>query len=130
MTRAHYIGAPKFFLLNQACLVLEHAFPNSLGAFLVGSSLERRDYRDVDVRVILRDDDFERMFPGLKANEGARWRHAFWSLLCSSVSLHLSRASGLPVDFQVQSQTEANTEYPSPEHKRNALMVGLFLASP
>lgn len=123
--RAHYIGAPEFFLLNQACVLVEQAFGFGLGTYLVGSSLVRRDFRDVDLRCILLDEDFARLFPGV--NGGSSWRHPLWSLVCSSISLHLSRASGLPIDFQIQAQTEANRDYPSPEHSRNA--VGLFFGS-
>jgi hypothetical protein len=125
MIRANYIGAPEFFLLNQACRLVEEAFAFGVGVYLVGSSLVRRDYRDVDVRCILPDEEFRRLFPG--ENGSSPWRHPLWSLVCSSISLHLSRASGLPVDFQFQSMTEANTQYPKPEHARCA--IGLFYPS-
>lgn len=121
MIRAHYIGAPQFFLLNQACRMVEEAFAFGYGTFLVGSSLVRRDYRDVDVRTIVSDEDFARLFPGCG---DAAWRHPTWSLVCSAIAAYLSSASGLPVDFQIQSMTEANRDYGGPEHKRNAL--GLF----
>jgi len=121
MTRANYIGAPQFFRLNEACRIVNDAFGFGYGVFLVGSSLTRRDYRDVDLRLIVTDEDFARLFPG---ELGASWRHPFWSLLCSSISLYLSQVSGLPVDFQVQSMTEANRDYAAPEHERCAL--GLF----
>ncbi len=122
--RAHHIGAPEFHLLNLACLPVWEAFRFGYGIFLVGSSLARRDYRDVDLRCIVSDEDFQRLFPG---SGEAVWRHPLWALVCSSISLHLSRASGLPIDFQVQSMTEANRDYPSPEHPRNA--VGVFIAA-
>lgn len=122
MRRAHYIGAPEFFRLDQACRIVCDAFDFGYGVFLVGSSLRTREYRDVDLRCIISDEDFERLFPG--AGE-ASWRHPLWSLMCSSISLQLSQASGLPIDFQIQSMTEANRDYPSPEHKRNAM--GVFL---
>ena len=119
--RANYIGAPQFFRLNEACRIINDAFDFGYGVYLVGSSLVRRDYRDVDLRCIVSDEDYARLFPGIGAGP---WRHPFWSLLCSSISLYLSQTSGLPIDFQIQSMTEANRDYPSPEHQRNAL--GLF----
>lgn len=61
--RASYLGVPEAFQLDQACLVLTDAFGPHV--YQVGSSLQRRDYRDVDVRVILPDDEFDRMFPGV-----------------------------------------------------------------
>lgn len=121
--RSHWIGAPQFFRLNEACVVVERAFSFGLGTYLVGSALKKRDYRDVDVRTILLDEDFERLFPGV--NGGATWRHPTWSLVCSSIAMYLSAVSGLPVDFQIQSMTEANRDYSQKEgHGRNAL--GLF----
>lgn len=112
MDRQNWIGAPAFFLLNQACRVITEAYGCNL--YLVGSALERRDFRDVDLRLILADEDFARMFPGL----GNGWRYdARWSLFCSSVSLYLSQASGLPVDFQVQRRSWAK-EHESIDKKR------------
>ena len=121
MKRANYIGAPEMFLLNQACRPLTDAFGPHL--YLVGSSLERRDYRDVDVRCILPDEEFDHLFPGaFGVNYGL---HALWSVMCSSISLMLARHSGLPIDFQIQRRTEANKEY---DGQRAAL--GMFLDRP
>lgn len=122
--RANYVGAPEMFLLNQACRMVEEAFPFGYGTFLVGSSLHKRDWRDVDVRTIIPDEDYLRLFPG---DLEASWRHPTWSLICSSIALYLSKASGLPIDFQIQSFTEANKRYGGPEHKRSAL--GLFFST-
>ncbi|MBD3784579.1 MAG: hypothetical protein IE926_16790, partial [Micrococcales bacterium] len=47
--------------LDLACSPIRRAFP-SYGPVLVGSVNQRADYRDVDVRVILADKDFDRMF--------------------------------------------------------------------
>lgn len=122
--RAHYIGAPQFFYLDQAVRIVNDAFDFGFGCFLVGSSLRKREFRDVDVRCIVPDEDFERLFPGAGT---ATWRHPTWSLVCSSIALYLSERSGLPVDFQIQSMTEANREYPPPEHPRCAL--GIMVAA-
>ena len=76
--RANWLPAPAFFNLNQACRVLTEAFGHHV--YLVGSSLARRDHRDVDVRCILPDEEFDRLFP----NQADMTRHdltAFWSLL-------------------------------------------------
>lgn len=109
--RANFIRAPHFFNLNMACRALAEAFDNHI--YLVGSSLERRDYGDVDVRCILPDDDFDRLFPNLC---GSPSRDPLWSLMCSSISLYLSQHSDLPVDFQIQRMTEANAEFEGPRH--------------
>lgn len=117
--RAHYLGAPHFFNLQQACRIVNDAFPSSYGVYLVGSSLKRRDYRDVDVRCIMPDEGFAKLFPGIG---NTVWRHPLWSLMCSSISLYLSRATELPIDFQIQSETEANRDYSQKDgHQRNYL---------
>lgn len=116
--RANFVPAPHFYLLNQACLPLVQAFGHSV--YLVGSAIERRDYRDVDVRCILDDAEYDRLF-----GKDGGYTNAFWSLVCTSVSLYLSQATGLPVDFQIQRQTQANAQHSG---KRAAL--GIFLDYP
>lgn len=108
MTDRHcYVGSPALFLLSQACMVISHG----LGVpYLVGSATRTRDFRDVDLRVIMPDDEFDQRFPGASP---APMQDPLWSLLCSSVSVWLSQASGLPVDFQVQRMSTANERYPT-----------------
>lgn len=106
MKRANYIGAPEAFRLNQACRIVVEAYGVNL--YLVGSSLERRDFRDVDLRCILPDAEYDALFPGIG---DCGWRDARWSLLCTAISQYLSSQSGLPVDFQFQRQTQANEMY-------------------
>src|SRR4051812_11848261 len=60
--KANYVGAPAIFALEQACGDLCEAF-GGFGCYLVGSALERADWRDVDVRCILADSDFAKLFP-------------------------------------------------------------------
>jgi hypothetical protein len=118
MTRANYIGVPAMFNLNQCCRPLVDAYGANL--YLVGSSLERRDFRDVDIRCILDDDEFDRMFPGIARSYQL---HPLWSVTCSAISEWLGSRTGLPIDFQIQKRTDANTEF---EGKRQA--IGLFFA--
>lgn len=117
MKRANFIGAPEFFNLNHACQALTEAFGYNI--YLVGSALERRDFRDVDVRCILDDEDFARLFP---ACGNAPQHCASWSLLSAAISEWLRARTGLPIDFQFQAQTKANAENDGP---RSAL--GLFV---
>ena len=116
--RANFLGIPAFYNLNLAACVINEAF-ESYGTYLVGSSLERRDYRDVDVRVIMADEEYARLFPGLSGNAQVS---AFWSLLCVSISEWMAARTGLPIDFQIQKQSEANEKY---KVTRNA--IGLFV---
>ena len=118
--RANYIGAPAFFDLNQACRVIVDAYGCCL--YLVGSSLVSHDFRDVDLRLILSDEAFDALFPGVhESMRGAPARDARWSLMCSAIAMYLSARSGLPIDFQIQRQTEANAMWPGPRHA-----VGIF----
>jgi hypothetical protein len=66
------------------------------------------DGPDIPDNRVVDDDQFGRLFPGLTGNPRL---HPLWSLLCSSISVHLSQASGLPVDFQIQGQTVANEKF-------------------
>lgn len=101
-TRIHYIHLPTWQLLNQACVTIRQAFGTP---YLVGSATERPDFRDVDLRVIVSDEEFAGMF----AADPTRAPHfnPRWSIICALVSKQLSDATGLPIDFQVQSYTQA-----------------------
>lgn len=92
---------PEMYRLNAASRTVRAAV-DGVGLMLVGSSLTRQDYRDVDLRMILFDEDFAARFP----NSG-------WLMLANAaMSDWLATTTGLPIDFQFQSMTEAN----SPEH--------------
>jgi hypothetical protein len=103
--RANYLPVSALILLDRACATVRDAFGHR--PYLVGSCLDRADYRDVDVRTILFDDEYDEMF-GTRAH--------LRSLICLTVSEHLSRASGLSVDFQVQRMTQANEQYSGRRH--------------
>jgi hypothetical protein len=111
-----YIGAPACFALEMACRDICAAF-DGYGCYVVGSALARPDWRDVDIRFIMEDAKFAELFP----LAGLHWEHdSRWLLLTVSISEHLSKRTGLPIDFQFQPQTHANERH---EGQRNA--VGL-----
>jgi hypothetical protein len=121
--RANWIPAPHYYNLNQACVILNKAF-GDFGCYLVGSSLKRKDFRDVDVRYILEDSTYDRLFgaPG-------GWTNALWSLMCTTISAWLSQQTGLPVDFQIQRMTQANEDHSRKDgHDRSPL--GIFVDYP
>tara|TARA_R110002074_G_scaffold299200_1_gene470683 strand:- start:455 stop:790 length:336 start_codon:yes stop_codon:yes gene_type:complete len=90
------------------------------GAYVVGSVLERADWRDVDVRFIMDDVSFAEMFP----DADQHWEFdPKWLLLTVAISKWLSDQTGLPIDFQFQPQTHANARH---KGRRNA--VGLRFA--
>lgn len=125
MKRPNFLPAPHYFALNQAATLVNAAF-GGFGCYLVGSCLERRDYRDVDVRLILEDAAYDRWFgPSSGQHESGGVHDPLWSLLCLAVSGWLKAQTGLPIDFQIQRQTQANAKH---DGKRNAL--GIFLDYP
>lgn len=73
----------------------------------VGSSLTwakgDRAPRDIDLRMLLADDQFEAMTP------------AQWELIADAIGAALEAASGVGrIDFQIQPATAANAEHPGP----------------
>lgn len=124
--KAVHVGAPACFALELAIRPVCEAFGvwtgSGLGAcYQVGSTLERADWRDVDIRLMMPDEVFAREFP----NAGDHWEHdARWLLLTVAISEYLSKRTGLPIDFQFQPQTAANKRHTG---KRNA--IGIVFAS-
>lgn len=108
-----YTGAPACFALELACKQLNEAFDGQ--CYLVGSALERAGWRDIDVRLMMDDNAFGALFPGV----GEHWEFdPRWLIMTVAISKWLSDQTGLPVDFQFQPQTHANARHKGP---RNAL---------
>lgn len=123
--RPNYLPPTGLYALNLSCTLLDRAF-DCFGVYLVGSAIERRDYRDVDVRLIMNDAAYDKLFsgnPGERETGGAY--DPLWSLLCLSISTWLTQQTGLPIDFQIQRQTQANATH---HGRRQAL--GVFLDYP
>ena len=110
------VGQPQGMLLNQFGEYVRHAFGHM--AYHVGSSLANKDgWRDVDVRVLLPDDEWDAFMLGRPENPHTSPR---WRALCIAWSTFGRHITGLPIDFQLQQRTHANAEYP---HRRSALFV-------
>lgn len=88
-------------MLDFACTQVSAAF-GFASVYLVGTAAVSHDYRDVDVRAIIDDDEFDALFAT---------RPQLWGLLCLTVTRYLRSLTGLPVDFQVQRRTEANEKH-------------------
>jgi hypothetical protein len=117
--KSNFIGAPAAFKLELACQHLNRAF-GGWGCYHVGSSRQRKDWRDVDVRLILDDKEFDRLFPDAQENS---WEFdARWLVLTIAISEWLSKESGLPIDFQFQKQSHANARHPK---ERNAIGLNM-----
>ena len=101
------VGMPYALLLDEFGSQVWSAFGQP--PYLVGSALHGKTWRDVDVRLIMSDDDYERWELGdpKHPHQNARWISlvlAYWALGTA--------LTGLPVDFQIQQQTWANITYP------------------
>ena len=77
----------------------------------VGSSLTGKQWRDVDVRLILPDAEYETMGLGDPARPHS---NAKWVSLVLAYSALGRAMTGLPIDFQIQQQTYANEKYSKP----------------
>lgn len=73
---------------------LKNIFPvkvHAFGAYIVGSAMQHKDWRDVDIRHIIDDKDFKRLE---KAIDIGYFNHV--------ISLWGQQVTGLPIDYQVQ----------------------------
>ena len=103
--RVNWLTVPQQNRLNAACLDIARVFGGNC-PYLVGSVLDRADFHDVDVRMMLPDKTFKRLFSN-------RW----WLLKANAaISEQLERATGLPIDFQFQDTTKANEEFHGYRH--------------
>ena len=98
--RHGHLSVAEQYNLRLACQALWAAF--GINTYQVGSSLTRADYRDVDLRCILDDAEFDAFI-------GKRFTPKH-HLLNVAISEWLAARSGLPIDFQFQRRTEANLE--------------------
>lgn len=114
--KVSYIGVPAVFKLELACKHLNDAY-GGFGCYVVGSALERPDWRDVDVVLILEDRAFLREFPGVQdCQTGTFEFDTKWLLHTVAISAWLKEQTGLPIDFKIQSQTFANERHPGTRH--------------
>ena len=79
--------------------------------YLVGSALTGpRPPRDVDVRLILDDAEWDRLELG---HPDQTLRNGRWVALCMAFSALGKHMTGLPIDFQIQPLTWANQKFPN-----------------
>lgn len=106
------VGQPQGMLLNEFGERCRAAFGEV--AYHVGSSLDAMGvkgpaaWRDVDVRLMLDDEIWQAMQLGDPANPHG---NAKWRALCIVFSDYGRHLTGLPIDFQLQQRTHANTNY-------------------
>jgi hypothetical protein len=98
-------GMPAGIWLNKSGVIIADYFGHI--PYHVGSSLITKDWRDVDVRLILPDDEFEEQYGRIKASD-ANPKLAAITLAFAALGKQMT---GLPIDFQIQPQTWANEHY-------------------
>lgn len=99
MSKVSHIGAPAVFALEQACKTVRNAFREDrddahIGIYIVGSSLERADWRDVDVRMMMDDTSFLHHFPGVNLQAGTWEFDPRWCGLMAQTPLAETPAGG------------------------------------
>lgn len=101
--------------LNECGRILRDAFGHH--AFLVGSATHTKDWRDLDVVMILDDDEWDAMFGRYQL---PLYTNAKWALLCSAISVWMMQVVDAQVDFKIQRRTQANEDN---QGRREALGV-------
>lgn len=98
--RSSFLLMSDFERLEEWCRSVSIVFDGEV-PYMVGSVNHTADFRDVDLRLILRDAVFDRW-----------WRNPVKVRLVNrAISTWGQRETGLPIDFQVQRMTEANEAY-------------------
>ena len=103
--RGHYLTTVEWFNLNWCIQPICKLFGYQV--FLVGSSLYKRDFRDIDIRIIMDD------YTGVLCNQYGR------KVMAMFISEWLGNRTGLPIDLQFQTLDEAS-EFEGP---RNSLGI-------
>ncbi|MCA1592763.1 MAG: hypothetical protein LC754_08965 [Acidobacteria bacterium] len=100
------VGMPEELFLHEFGSQLWHAFGEP--AYHVGSSMKGKQWRDVDVRMILDDEEWERADFG---NPESCHTNGKWVALCLAFSALGKQMTGLPIDFQIQQMSNANEKF-------------------
>lgn len=117
-----YVGMPASMHLDLFGRTVEWAFGSM--PYLVGSATYKKlNWRDVDVRLILSDEDFEKLDVGKPGEDASNER---WMSLCMAYSALGKQMTGLPIDFQIQQQTWANKRYPKTARRGQRVPLGMF----
>jgi hypothetical protein len=110
------VGMPQAMLLEEFGSQIWSAFGQP--AYLVGSATRSKNWRDVDIRLIMDDKEYEAMGFG-KPEEMSR--NGKWVAYCLAFSVLGKQMTGLPIDFQIQQRSYANKHFNLSKHPRHAL---------
>lgn len=107
-------GMPQGIWLTKFGVIIRDYFGHV--PYQVGSSLNTKAWRDVDIRLILPDDEFAERFGDVHRSSETDPKLGAITLAFAALGQQMT---GLPIDFQIQPQTHANKLYPGP---RSALI--------
>lgn len=99
-----YLDAPVLDALDLASIAVAQMFDGE-SPYLVGSCLTKPDYRDVDIRTILFDEHYDRLFPHGPHRDPLR------HLIQKAITDRYVAETGLRIDYQIQRMTEANAKH-------------------
>ncbi len=102
------VGMPQAMLLDLFGDQVWSAFDKP--AYLVGSALREKSWRDVDIRLILDEDEWNALDLG-DHKLGWSGASAKWMALCLAFSALGKQMTGLPIDFQIQYKPDANERH-------------------
>ena len=109
------VGGSQYVKLCSFGMFLHEVFGEQ--AYQVGSSVDGKNWRDVDVVVMLSNDCFW-SWAGTHGFHGARWKG-----ICAAFSALGKEMTGLPIDFKIQPVKWANERYPG---ARNAIGMRIY----
>jgi hypothetical protein len=115
------IGMPASLWLEEFGDLIYLAFGEV--AYQVGSSLTGKVWRDVDIRLILDDTKYQNMGFGDPKDFHSQHQSPRWCAYVMAFSALGKQMTGLPIDFQIQSMTQANDD-PANDGVRSALIIG------
>lgn len=119
------VGMPTALLLEEYTAHLVAVF--GMNIYQVGSSLPgsgNSEWRDVDVRAIIDDEEYERQGFG---DPDRMHDNAKWVATAIAFSLLGWKLTGLPIDFQIQQRSHANAKYA--DGRRSALGLRRYYAT-
>ena len=99
------VGAPGYVRLNAFGALIREAYDHV--PYLVGSAVRGKVWRDVDVRLMLPDDEFNAMFGSVRPFG----LNPLFALLTAGISALGKEMTDLPIDFQFQPESHANKRY-------------------
>ena len=88
---------PAFLYLQDFGMLVFRAY--KVAPYLVGSALTGRNPKDIDIRLMLNGEEFERYVGDIDLINQPYTR---WATLCQAFSALGEKVTGLPIDFQFQ----------------------------